>query len=100
MAGLVGANRCLTSLTMRVEPAPTGLSRTSQPWTGSPLRRAAMAGHSGPAQDRDVQIASDLGTAEDLVDMGGVVERRVEANRSGMNLRLSRGARSLRRWRR
>jgi hypothetical protein len=37
------SNRRLTSLTMRVEPAPAGLSSTSQPWIGSPLRRAVIS---------------------------------------------------------
>src|SRR5262245_39063688 len=80
MAGLVGceqaldlahqAGRARPHRLVEHEPAMDRLAFAPRPHCGSLRVRLGVA---------MFEIASDLGTVEDLVDMGGIVERRVEA---------------------
>ena len=58
---------------------PSGLSRTSQPWSGRPRRlRAIAVGLLRRIALRLREIALDLGPVQQLVDAAGMVEGGVE----------------------
>src|SRR5579864_4706489 len=63
-----------TAATAALDVIPSGLSRTSQPWTGRPRALRAIV----PAVVVGCEIALDLGPVEQLVDAACMVERGVE----------------------
>src|SRR6185312_9222051 len=69
-----------TAATARLEVMPKGLSRTSQPCSGTPRRlRAIAVGLIRRLRLGRRQIALDLGPMQQLVDAAGVVEGGVES---------------------
>src|SRR5260370_10817522 len=68
-----------TAATARLEVMPGGLSRTSQPWSGTPRRlRAIAVGLLRRIRLRLRQVALDFGPVQQLVDADGMVEGGVE----------------------
>src|SRR5580704_16438423 len=65
--------------TARLDVMPKGLSRTSQPWSGTPRRlRAIAVGLLPRVRLPPRQVALDLGPVQQFVDAVGMIERRVE----------------------
>src|SRR5258708_16037298 len=68
-----------SAATARLEVMPGGLSRTSQPWSGTPRRlRAIAVGLLRRIRLRLRQVALDFGPVQQLVDADGMVEGGVE----------------------
>src|SRR6185312_1295541 len=69
-----------TAATARLEVMPNGLSRTSQPCSGTPRRLRAIAVRLIRRVCRGRrQIALDLGPVQQLVDAAGMIEGGVES---------------------